>query len=416
MGVGMSSASSNSAGKPKLVVVADDLTGAADSAARCVQAGLSAEIWIAEINRATGAGVDADVIAVSTDSRFLPAEEAAQRVSATLGTLTGRFTSGVTWYKKIDSTLRGNLGTELDAMLAALPVSAAVICPAFPAQGRGLEGGKLVFAGAPPHHLPTLLRQQCNAPIGLIELAIVRQGMKALASALRERREQGDKLLVVDGLTDGDLATIVAATRPNDYLLCGSAGLVAPLASRWIHKSEKAAIESTPLKNGPILSIVGSGSTMAHAQVSHVAATGVMRVRALDSTWYEMDLIGAQSHPIGDWLIHLEPPTEGVLLEGALARAQAARLADVAYAAVENLQPCALIVVGGDTAYYVLRRLGIERLAVMEELLPGIALTMGVDRAGCRRAVVLKPGNFGDAKTLVTIHAVLRDRQYLLPK
>src|SRR5215204_6549738 len=105
---------------PKLVIIADDLTGAADSAARCVQAGLSAEICLEPSTQAT----TSDVVALSTDSRFLPAEEARQRVADTVTTLSSW--SGTTWYKKIDSTLRGNIGAEIDAMLAALPNTIAI--------------------------------------------------------------------------------------------------------------------------------------------------------------------------------------------------------------------------------------------------------------------------------------------------
>jgi uncharacterized protein YgbK (DUF1537 family) len=136
-----------------------------------------------------------------------------------------------------------------------------------------------------------------------------------------------------------------------------------------------------------------------------------MRVRELDNSWYEVDLVGAQSHPVGDWLLHLAPPQANLALEGAVARANAARLADFAFAAVGKLRPSALLVVGGDTAHYTLRRLGIERLEVVEELLPGIALTFGTDRAGQRRAVVLKPGNFGDRETLVTLQRAVQERQ-----
>ena len=389
---------------PRLVIVADDLTGAADSAARCMQAGLSAEIWL----EASPKDVAVDVVALSTDSRFLLPEEAAQRVTTTLSALSAW--AGVTWYKKIDSTLRGNLGAELDAMLDALPNTVAVICPAFPAQGRGLEGGKLVYAGAPARHLPTLLREQSRLPIGEITLLTVREGVTTLVNALRERRALGDKLLVVDGLMENDLETIVAATQGDGYLLCGSAGLVAPLAARWA-MANGVRQEATRVASGPILAVVGSGSRMAHAQVAQIAATAAMRVRALDHSWFEMDLVGAQGHPVGDWLIHLAPPEDDTQLEGAVARALAARLADMAYAAVERLQPTTLFVVGGDTAYYVLRQLGVERLTVVEELLPGIALTFGVDRTGQQRAIVLKPGNFGDAQTLVTLHRAVRARQ-----
>ena len=389
---------------PKLVIVADDLTGAADSAARCVQAGLTAEIWLDR----TIASTDADVVALSTDSRFLSPEEARQRVADTVAALDAW--AGVTWYKKIDSTLRGNLGAELDAMLMTLPDAMAVICPAFPAQGRGLETGNLVYADAPARQLPTLLRAQSQMPVGDIALATVRQGEHALAHALQAERGQGTRLVVVDAMTDADLATIVAATQTSNCLLCGSAGLVAPLAARW-EAQDDPILESPRVAPGPILAVVGSGSAVAHAQIAHVAASGTMRVRALDHDWYAMDLVGAQSQPMGDWLLHLAPPDANVALEGAGARAQAARLADLTFAVVEKLQPSTLLVVGGDTAYYVLRRLGIERLTVSEELLPGIALTYGVDRTGQRRGVILKPGNFGDAQTLVTLQKAVQQRQ-----
>ena len=134
-------------------------------------------------------------------------------------------------------------------------------------------------------------------------------------------------------------------------------------------------------------------------------------MRAIDDTWYQADLVGAESHPVGDWLLHLAAPESAAMLEGPIARAHAARLADLVFAAVERLQPSVLIVVGGDTANFVLRRLGMRRLTVVEELLPGIPLTTGTDWTGQNRAVVLKPGNFGDAQTLLALQAAVRLRQ-----
>jgi uncharacterized protein YgbK (DUF1537 family) len=83
----------------------------------------------------------------------------------------------------------------------------------------------------------------------------------------------------------------------------------------------------------------------------------------------------------------------------------------LALAAVDRLQPRVVLLVGGDTATFVLRRLGVDRLDVAAELLPGIPLTWGRDRQGTRRGYVLKPGNFGDAATLVALHHALRARQ-----
>src|SRR5215212_9362315 len=132
-----------------LIILADDLTGAADCAARCRQAGLSATITLpgARVCESDGA------ICCTSDSRHLPADLAARRVhelAASFGTYAGSI-----WYKKIDSTLRGHLGQELDALLDALGRSCALVCPAFPAQRRGLADGYLVIDSAPaqPLHL-----------------------------------------------------------------------------------------------------------------------------------------------------------------------------------------------------------------------------------------------------------------------
>src|SRR6476646_1732967 len=135
-----------------LIIIADDLTGAADCAGRCHTAGSAAMIAL------PGARIDDGcAICCTTDSRHLPADLAARRVRE-LATELGDH-AGSTWYKKIDSTLRGHLGQELDALLDTLGRSCALVCPAFPAQRRGLADGYLVIdhATAQPLHLHTLL-------------------------------------------------------------------------------------------------------------------------------------------------------------------------------------------------------------------------------------------------------------------
>src|SRR5687767_14292754 len=92
-----------------ILIQADDLTGAADCAARCHHAGLPATIALRPPSGAWPGGV----CALSSDSRWLAPDMAAQRVRALLAGLPS--TGGARWYKKIDSTLRGNIGAELDA-------------------------------------------------------------------------------------------------------------------------------------------------------------------------------------------------------------------------------------------------------------------------------------------------------------
>lgn len=393
---------------PRLLILADDLTGAADSAARCVQAGLAAAVLLQPQGEARDLP---PVLAVTTDSRFLPPAEATAAVTAALTRLP--IGDATIVYKKIDSTLRGNLGAELDAVAAHWPDALLVICPAFPAQQRGLEGGRLRYAGAQePIHLPSLLAAQSRLPVGIVGLDAVRGGSAVLAKVLQTQQAAGKRLVVVDGMVEADLETLVDAAQLGKTLLCGSAGLVAPLAAR-LRGDVPLAAATVDMAPGPILMVVGSGSPTAHAQVAAAKASGQVQVRELDRFWYELDLVGANAHPVGDWLIHLAPPAPDTPLEGAAARAQAAQLADLALAAVERLRPSVVLLVGGDTATFVLRRLGVDRLDVVAELLPGIPLALGRDREGVRRGFVLKPGNFGDPATLVTLQAVLHARRQM---
>jgi D-threonate/D-erythronate kinase len=389
-----------------LVILADDLTGAADSAARCHHAGIAAHIVLQPPTPPLPSGA----IALSTDSRFLPPTEAAHRVQKALA---GLSTQPVHWYKKIDSTLRGNLGAELDAMLTTItPASGqpcAIVCPAFPAQGRGLEDGYLIHVQTPARtiHLPTRLAEQTQRPMAQIGLMDVRAGVDQLALRLTTAQAQGAQLLVVDALTEADLATLLAATRRAipAALLCGSAGLIEPLASSLI------SAEGPPGPNDkllaqvrqPILAVVGSGSGMTHRQLEVLRTVPDVELVTLELE--RLPALGSEARvlqPRG-WGIHLPLPAPQTALEGPAARSLVAQLAQVAVEAIKRLQPATLILVGGDTAVHVMEQLGIQQLTVVTELMPGIPLLAGVDSAGNEHRIVTKAGNFGDEWTLVRL-------------
>ena len=388
-----------------LLIVADDLTGAADSAARCFHAGLPATVFMQLVAPPWPPGA----VALSTDSRHLLPSEAAARVRLLLAPLRH---AAATWYKKIDSTLRGNIGAELDAMLSTLAApgqpAVAVVCPAFPAQGRGLMEGRLWFPllqGEPPD-LPALLAQQTERPVVLIALADVRAGEAVLAARLQSAVEHGAQILVVDARTDADLATILAAVQralPH-ALLCGSAGLMAPLARAVAQQEGAPHIDQKPLTlQPPLLAVVGSGSTMAHRQIDALRQTEEIAVVEIGQDQsFPLELEGSGKRAV---ILHLPKPDAATPLEGHRARALAATLAETAVRLAPRLQPGLLLLVGGDTTVHMLERMGIRRLTVLAELMPGIPLLEGVDDSGSRALLITKAGNFGDEHTLQAIYA-----------
>jgi len=381
-----------------LIILTDDLTGAADCGARCHQAGIAATIVLPGSRGLANSGA----LCYTSDSRHLPADLAAvcvHELAASLGEH-----AGSTWYKKIDSTLRGHLGQELDALLDTLGRSCALVCPAFPAQRRGLVDGYLAIQPAPaqPPHLPTLLALQSRRRVTAVRLNDVRGGAEWLAERLLAERARGAELLVVDALDDADLQTVLDAILRAlpDALLCGSAGLAGMLAAYvGRHTPFWNDAQSAPVA-GPALLVIGSGSPMAQRQIEY------LRRHQLVATFEQ----GADLPPgiAIDLLMHLPAPPPGAVLDGPAARRLAEQLAAAALPLIDAVRPGLLVLSGGDTAIGVLTSMGVTHLTVQRELLPGVPLALGVDPAGRSHAIVLKAGNHGDEATLATVLARAR--------
>jgi len=400
---------------PSLYILADDITGAADCAARCKQAGLPATILIEMANEVLPEGA----VALSSDSRHLPPSQAAACVQQAYRMLQDK-AQGVArlCYKKIDSTLRGNIGAELAGLLSVAPLPTAsaiqrpcaVVSPAFPAQGRGLVDGYLVYdqATAQTAHLPSLIQQQTNLPLATVALPVVRAGVAHLAQALADCYQQGAQIVVVDATSEADLAQIYQATRQAlpHALFCGSAGLIGVIATALVAEQADVLLSVKPPTyqvEQPLLAVVGSGSVMAHRQLAHLRQHTQVRLYEIDPQQ------PADTHSIGgeassmQLALHLSPPAVDVSLEGALARQSVAVLSAVALQQIQQQRPRTLLLVGGDTAIHLLKLLGIHALHVQWEVQPGMPVTLGRASDGQLYQIILKAGNHGDEQTLVTL-------------
>src|SRR5918998_1843855 len=150
----------------RVAIIADDLTGAADTGVQLARAGYRTAVAFRDAP--IPPAEDLDAVALDTDSRAMPAGFAAKRVlEAARAVREARIV-----YKKLDSTLRGPVAAELAAALEATGRARAVVAPAFPSAGRTTVDGVQLVRGVPVHeteakndprtpvregHLPTLL-------------------------------------------------------------------------------------------------------------------------------------------------------------------------------------------------------------------------------------------------------------------
>ncbi|WP_413733743.1 D-threonate kinase [Sodalis sp. RH21] len=264
----------------EILVIADDFTGANDAGVGLTRRG--ARVNVLFLNSRLPAGGRADAWVISTDSRALPAAQAAERVGDAVRQWRAAAPAG--WiYKKIDSTLRGNLGAEIEAALTAADAPLAIIAAATPAMGRVTRRGQCEihgqlltdteFASDPKTPVATSsiaerIKQQSSLPLAQLDLAAVRGG--GLALRLAALAEQGCRLAVLDAVADEDLRRIAAVLPqlPFKPLLVGSAGLIEQLARDFCF---------TPPP--PLLAVIGSMSEVARRQIDHALGhTSAQRV------------------------------------------------------------------------------------------------------------------------------------------
>lgn len=249
-------------------IIADDLTGACDTALAFFRHGLKAEVSLAAVlegerragTRADAMGLhawqDTPIWSLCTHTRHLPAEQAVALVQQATRLLLEA--DGPDWfYKKVDSTCRGHLAQECLAMLDTLALDCAVLVPAFPAEKRQTVGGYHLLRCQPVElteiardplypvrqsHLPTLLasqlaKEQAEETIAHIPLLQVLRGAGPLVQAFKEAVQQGKRLLVVDANSQTDLEQIALAltqlAKTYSVLPCGSAGLAGVLGHLW---------------------------------------------------------------------------------------------------------------------------------------------------------------------------------------
>lgn len=228
----------------RVFVIADDLTGAADSAYGFTRPGRHARVSIDQ-SAPWDHSSDAPFVQVyDAESRNLNPNE----VSTTVRSAAAQITDvEARVYKKVDSTLRGHVGLEIETMLSALGRRLAVLAPAFPENGRVVRNGQLYIAGQPasvsalPDDVVALLRRETTLPVGHIDLKTIRAGAPAIRRALAQL-PFASGIAVADADCDDDLwAVAEAIADAPDVLPCGSAGLALALANRWMGDASSPA-------------------------------------------------------------------------------------------------------------------------------------------------------------------------------
>ncbi len=342
-----------------IVVIADDLSGAAELAGAAVRHGLSAEVQTAFFP-----GTSAEVVCVDTDSRMLPAADAARRVAAVTRSVMAAKPEWI--FKKCDSVLRGPVVAEARAVAEAAGNPRILLIPANPSRGRIIRAGTYLLAGQPLNE--TFFVSDPSHPRWTADARALLDGDLA-------------NITLPDILTPGDIR-FQAGIMDADTLPVGAADFFTALLMVRVQRriSQRDSIPTT----GKTLLVCGSASSWPARNVParargiptfelpHDTCAVVNALRASDAV-----LLGIGTGP-STWDV---TPAKLTLM-----------LAESAAAILKQTRVERLLLEGGATAAATIAALGWTRLQTEQVADSGVAVLRPV--ASQPPMLFIKPGSY----------------------
>ncbi len=422
----------------KVAIIADDFSSVTDCGVQFAQEGLST---VALMEMPGGEFPVCDVLSVDTDSRPLNKEVAYQKAKDIALRLKKAGCSRI--YKSVDSTLRGNLGAEIDGVMDAFNYPIALVAPAFPHYGRTTIDGVHYLNGMPisessvsqdpacpvrESNLSKVLADQSKRKIAHLPLAQVRVSSDIFLEQIRQLAAKGMELVVLDVESEQDLKAIAAHSRNlSDCLVVGSTGLSQYIAGGWNITKPKKHVPF-PKAEGPIITVAASVSPVTKEQVEQLIlqpgtyALCMSPWKLAIEGWQQYEGEASAALREGkDLVLYLDTTPEIRALTSKKAMDlgwNIARLASEIVNAMGKLVGAiasggivgGIVMTGGDAAKAVCRALGSDGMELLEEVEPGIPA--GRLTGGKRLLVVTKAGAFGSPQALCIAGNLLKGESH----
>ncbi|WP_101842708.1 four-carbon acid sugar kinase family protein [Halobacillus sp. Marseille-P3879] len=416
----------------KFGMIADDLTGANDSGIQLKEKGLSTSVYF-EIP-ADQKSLD-EAIVIDTDSRALNREAAYEATKAAAEFLAQAGYTNI--YKKMDSTLRGYIGLELQAVDEVFDPSFIVVAPAFPPYGRTTENGIHLLHGEPvsetelaidpkhpvsESHLPTLIEEETGKKTALINEKVLNQDVDDWLKTIDRLQKKNVKYLICDANTERELRAM--AEKINSLSLnivwAGSAGL-AEVLPNVLRIDQSTNSKDKCEQKGSVLTVCGSLSKTTQDQAAYaMKQPGIQNVmvdteKIFSDEWQRFadEYYNSSMEAVkkGKDVVLYVPSNLDIrkrvkqravelgLSPFEMGKKISEALGQITRRVVNEVSLSALVLTGGDTAKDVVKSLGATGLRLDYQLEAGIPVgtPIGVEPA---IPIVTKAGAFGNESSI----------------
>ena len=403
-----------------LLILADDLTGALDTGIQFAKHDISTGVLPSAETQMDSSSFP-EVLVINTETRHCSSSRVQAVISRCVRKFTGPDVPHI--YKKTDSTLRGHIGAELEALMKARNTKQLPFVPAYPELGRTTSGGIQYLWGKPVDEtemaldplnpittsfIPGIIGEESMLPVRLI-----RKGEEIRAAA--ERQE----ILVFDGETAEDLGKIAIQLYKKNLLgeSAGCAGFARALMGVLPFKKnrESPVVQNYQnLHDRPVLIISGSLHPVSQEQIKTALKKSypgfaVDGEKLLQPEWFNSaeaktltascrDALKNQGICILGTEMALDAEKAKDLSQqprdrsaGTISR----RLGELVREISEKTGPLVLAVFGGDTLLGVMKAMEFTYIRPLEEILQGVALARAEGKHG-NSVIITKAGSFGD--------------------
>ncbi|MFH1825104.1 MAG: four-carbon acid sugar kinase family protein [Candidatus Firestonebacteria bacterium] len=429
----------------KVIILADDLTGANDVGLQLHDLGLSCGSLIFEkckrfnkeykyfsskVYPAPSGGARVNILVIDTESRLISPDMAYKKLRGLLKVIQ-RYKIQK-YYKKIDSTLRGNIGYEIDACLDELSLDVIPFIPAFPEMQRITVYGhhyvnqKLLkdseFAldmlnPVKTSSLIDLIGQQSKYKCALIDIDTINKGVKFVKNKISKLRLDGNKILIFDCKDNKNLKTISRVVQ-NFKMVCGASRLAKEIFKNKSKARTNVSSHMHQKSRGKVACIIGSLKDITAKQVKYIKDrfnVPVLKISPkmlLENIQLIKKIISKKTKT--DVIVYLSNDRNSLKYISQLIRSSSVqktgeeislKLGEIAKYLVDKLEFNKLVLSGGATAAGVCRKLNISFLLLTKRIFTGIPLTYS---AKGKLHIVTKPGGFGNKDVLVKIFKVLK--------
>jgi uncharacterized protein YgbK (DUF1537 family) len=362
-------------------VISDDLTGCGDVGLHFADGGLRTIVLVSDsesLFKDLKPDVDWDVLVVNTESRFDEPQTAYEKVKRVLRFFRKLNIERV--YKKIDSTLRGNIGSEIDALFDELNIEGLPFCAAFPKIGRTTIEGYHYVRGK-----PVTRTEFARDPRNRVTEAHIPTLLKATS-------KHSDRIKVYNAKTQRDLENI-AGEIPDYATVCGASGLAGELVKYWGKAGSSRDVKPKTATGGPkpVLIISGSVQSVTYEQIEKLKGRKGLVAVPID---FERDRVEIPDAKNAKHIL--------IYPQKSIYKPDAEKIIKTLVYLTTGLCKGGffrnLILIGGDTAFNICKALKIDTFQIISSVSPGIAFCRTLDG---KYNLILKPGGLGYKETLI---------------